>query len=297
VKSLWDFIFYAAEARADLTVSQASTRRCAVLDGSIVGGADRDESSMNAERCRLAVLYSARRPASGGREPPGGIHSPISLVPASPASLATARRTWAPSPHASSPSSPFASRESSAFSGTINELRVPRPSPPTGSNSPGQGPGKGRAAERRSPSAPKLPPAPGERQCRSRGKCDFIGQLAYRWWPCRRAARCVPLGPSVERTWDNAGGPDEETNGLALCSLHHKAFDLGAFTIHPGHVMLVSQHARGQRGFDEWLLRFHGQPIRRPKRTSYLPAKTFLDWHEREVFKRPPRELRRQSAC
>ena len=97
--------------------------------------------------------------------------------------------------------------------------------------------------------------------------------------------------------WHNAGGPDEEANGLALCSLHHKAFDLGAFTIHPGHVLLVSQHARGQRGFDEWLLRFHGQPIRQPKRTSYLPAKAFLDWHEREVFKRPPRELQRQSAC
>ena len=42
-------------------------------------------------------------------------------------------------------------------------------------------------------------------------------------------------------------GPDEEQIGLALCSLHHKAFDLGAFTIQPDHVMLVSELAHGWR--------------------------------------------------
>ncbi len=91
--------------------------------------------------------------------------------------------------------------------------------------------------------------------------------------------------------WHQAGGPDEEQNGLALCSLHHKAFDLGAFTIHSDRVLLVSEQAHGQRGFDEWLLKFHGQPIRPPQRESYLPAGAYLYWHEREVFKRPPREL------
>lgn len=91
--------------------------------------------------------------------------------------------------------------------------------------------------------------------------------------------------------WHQAGGPDEEPNGLALCSLHHKAFDLGAFTIHPDRVLLVSEQAHGQRGFDELLMKFHGQPIRSPQRESYLPNGVYLDWHEREVFKRPPREL------
>lgn len=32
--------------------------------------------------------------------------------------------------------------------------------------------------------------------------------------------------------WHQAGDPDEERNGLALCSLHHKAFDLGG-VYHP----------------------------------------------------------------
>ena len=33
--------------------------------------------------------------------------------------------------------------------------------------------------------------------------------------------------------WHQAGGPDKESNGLALCVLHHKTFDLGAFTLGP----------------------------------------------------------------
>lgn len=93
--------------------------------------------------------------------------------------------------------------------------------------------------------------------------------------------------------WHQAGGPDEEQNGLALCSLHHKAFDLGAFTIQRDRVLLISEQAYGRQGFEEWLLNFHGRDIRQPQRAAYLPAEPFLAWHEREVFKRPARECRR----
>lgn len=89
--------------------------------------------------------------------------------------------------------------------------------------------------------------------------------------------------------WHEAGGPDEEPNGLALCSLHHKAFDLGAFTVHPDRRLLVSELVHGQRGFDDWLLKFHGKPIRAPQRKAYFPAEPYLAWHQREVFKLPPR--------
>ncbi len=75
--------------------------------------------------------------------------------------------------------------------------------------------------------------------------------------------------------------------------MHHKAFDLGALTIQPDRVLLVSEQVYGRHGFDEWLLKFHGESIRKPQRDSYLPAEGFLTWHEKEVFKRPPRELRR----
>jgi putative restriction endonuclease len=48
--------------------------------------------------------------------------------------------------------------------------------------------------------------------------------------------------------WHQARGPETEDNGLALCVLHHKTFDLGAFTIREG-VLLVSDQANGTSGF------------------------------------------------
>jgi putative restriction endonuclease len=63
--------------------------------------------------------------------------------------------------------------------------------------------------------------------------------------------------------WHQAGGPDIESNGLALCVLHHKTFDLGAFTVSDG-VLLVSDQANGTTGFREALLAYHGKPIRPP---------------------------------
>jgi putative restriction endonuclease len=77
--------------------------------------------------------------------------------------------------------------------------------------------------------------------------------------------------------WHQANGPDEERNGLALCSLHHKAFDRGAFTVRPDRVLLVSGQAHGRQGFEEWLMQFHGQPIRKPLWPEDLPAEAFLE--------------------
>jgi putative restriction endonuclease len=65
--------------------------------------------------------------------------------------------------------------------------------------------------------------------------------------------------------WHQAGGPDEETNGLALCVLHHMAFDLGAFTVFEG-VVLISDQAHGTSGFHETLMAYHGGTVRGPQR-------------------------------
>lgn len=90
--------------------------------------------------------------------------------------------------------------------------------------------------------------------------------------------------------WHQAGGPDQEDNGLALCTLHHKTFDRGAFCVSTDRVVRVSERAHGQQGFEEWLLRFHGSAVRAPVREAYGPRGEFLDWHGREVFRGPARE-------
>jgi putative restriction endonuclease len=87
--------------------------------------------------------------------------------------------------------------------------------------------------------------------------------------------------------WHQAGGPDKEENGIALCSLHHKLFDRGVFTLTPERKMVVSQGAHGTHGFEEWLMKFNGQVVREPIQSYYYPDYSFLDWHVREVFKGP----------
>ena len=90
--------------------------------------------------------------------------------------------------------------------------------------------------------------------------------------------------------WHQAGGPDEEPNGLALCSLHHKVFDLGAFTVEEGRV-LVSELVNGDSECDHVLLRHHGCGLRLPVRPESTPRAEFLGWHRREVFKERARPV------
>ena len=102
----------------------------------------------------------------------------------------------------------------------------------------------------------------------------------------------TPIGlEAAHIKWHQAGGPDEECNGLALCSLHHKLFDRGAFSLDTDRRLIVSESAHGNESFDEWLMRFHGTVIHSPQRNSYTPLDDFTEWHISEVFKGNPREL------
>src|SRR5262249_856061 len=80
----------------------------------------------------------------------------------------------------------------------------------------------------------------------------------YRFAVCGSDVRLGSVSIALDAAhirWVQAGGPDEEANGLALCVLHHKLLDLGAFTLdREGHV-LVSEQANGTGGFEECLMR------------------------------------------
>ena len=91
--------------------------------------------------------------------------------------------------------------------------------------------------------------------------------------------------------WQKADGPDEAVNGLALCVMHHKLFDRGAFTLSKRLEILVSDDAHGTKGFKEWLMDFHTKKIKLPQRKSYYPEIEFIGWHVREVFQGDYREL------
>lgn len=89
--------------------------------------------------------------------------------------------------------------------------------------------------------------------------------------------------------WHQAGGPDVEENGIALCSMHHKLFDRGVFTLTKSKQLLVAEGANGTNGLYEWLMRYHGKEIRSPINPNYKPRESFVNWHVREVFKGPAR--------
>jgi putative restriction endonuclease len=84
--------------------------------------------------------------------------------------------------------------------------------------------------------------------------------------------------------WHQAGGPDIVENGLALCSLHHKFLDVGAFTVDADHRFIVSPKANGP-GLQEALLSYQGTVLQYPTKKNHYPEHEFLDWHVNEVFK------------
>jgi len=90
--------------------------------------------------------------------------------------------------------------------------------------------------------------------------------------------------------WFQAQGPDIVPNGIALCSLHHKIFDLGAFAILPEtYQMVFSQHLNASDETARRTLAYHGAGLILPQSREYFPQTEYLEWHRKEVFKRPQR--------
>jgi putative restriction endonuclease len=119
----------------------------------------------------------------------------------------------------------------------------------------------------------------------------------YRCCVCGFDLRIGHISAGLEAAhiqWHHVGGPDVETNGLALCALHHKLFDLGAFTVEPSEYRVVfSQHAIASDRGSHGELRHHGQPMLAPQQLDMRPAAGFLGWNLKNVFKTPARGLAR----
>lgn len=113
----------------------------------------------------------------------------------------------------------------------------------------------------------------------------------YRCCVCGHDMRLGSLSIGLEAAhikWVQANGPDIESNGLALCSLHHKFYDLGVFTILPvQHRIAFSQHAiTPDRAYA-----LHGITLSLPAERDKYPNPEYLEWHRKEVFKDPPRSF------
>nr|WP_233259022.1 HNH endonuclease [Rubrivivax albus] len=133
--------------------------------------------------------------------------------------------------------------------------------------------------------------SPGLRDRRSRDPAFRLAVLqayAYNCAICGLDLRIGNLTIGLEAAhirWYQASGPDIVPNGLALCSLHHKLFDYGAVTIDENSRVLVSEQAHGTAGFEEHLIRHHGQKLRSTVRPEDKPLSSYTQWHRLQVFK------------
>lgn len=109
--------------------------------------------------------------------------------------------------------------------------------------------------------------------------CGYDGQLDT-----------TPVGLDAAHVrWWAAGGPDTLENALALCVLHHKAFDLGVLGVSPDRRIQVSRAFHGGPRSEEFVVRFGGESLQPPQGGLPSVDERHRAWHEREVFRGPSR--------
>lgn len=109
--------------------------------------------------------------------------------------------------------------------------------------------------------------------------CGFDGQL-----------ETVSVGVEAAHVrWWALQGPDWLENALALCSLHHRAFDRGVVGLDEDHRIMVSRLFRGGPSAHTLIIDLQDRPLRRPQPGVPAPSVTYVEWHQREVFHGPPR--------
>lgn len=91
--------------------------------------------------------------------------------------------------------------------------------------------------------------------------------------------------------WHSYGGPSMVPNGLALCSIHHKALDRGALglaLVAGEFKVLISSKVHGESDATRWFWDCHDKRLQYPRSGDFRPKIEFVKWHTREVFRSPP---------
>jgi len=83
--------------------------------------------------------------------------------------------------------------------------------------------------------------------------------------------------------WHAFSGPDTVDNGIALCSIHHKLFDYGAFALSDDYTIIVSRRINGL-SINE-IAKFHGSSILEHPVDFVYPNLKFVRWQRAQVLK------------
>lgn len=90
--------------------------------------------------------------------------------------------------------------------------------------------------------------------------------------------------------WWAMDGPDTVDNGVCLCSLHHKLFDMGVLGVTEDWRISVSGNFVGRSATAHaHVLSLADQPAIPPQAIYSPPKPEYISWHRDEVFKHPAR--------
>lgn len=127
---------------------------------------------------------------------------------------------------------------------------------------------------------------------RRRRSAAFTEQVlrvyAYSCAACGFDGRIGPIPVGVEAAhvrWHSQHGPDDVSNGLALCSLHHTLLDLGVLGLTPDRRLKVSELYIAQAPAGRAVYDLAGRPLASPRPGEPLVDVEHITWHDRQVFR------------
>jgi len=86
--------------------------------------------------------------------------------------------------------------------------------------------------------------------------------------------------------WKQFHGPCTVNNGLALCAIHHKAFDKGVIGISPDFRIMLSPALNGGNMVEKLFHCYLDKKINEVNNVNNHPSIDMLDWHFTEVYKK-----------
>ncbi|MYG75302.1 MAG: restriction endonuclease [Acidobacteria bacterium] len=90
--------------------------------------------------------------------------------------------------------------------------------------------------------------------------------------------------------WWAEDGPDEISNGLSLCAMHHQLFDRGVLGLSADREVMVSAQFVGRDSAAESMVTsLGGQELLPPRDGEDEVAEPHRSWHEKQVFRHPAR--------
>ncbi len=105
--------------------------------------------------------------------------------------------------------------------------------------------------------------------------CGFDGALGH-----------YPVGIEAAHVrWHSQQGPNEITNALALCALHHALFDLGVLGITEERQICVSSLYVARNEAGRAVDALAGKPLLIPRPHQPTVDVVYISWHHQQVFK------------